>query len=136
VGVVLQHPVSFSGDSECAAINYLELLPTVTFNFKSGWFGGYGDFEWQFDWNSNDAATIPLSVQAGKVSLAGQAGLSVSMEGVWYPVHPSNVPYAVWGARVNAILFFPGMMAGGNKRKDAAVPHGSSGRVDLPAPAL
>ena len=91
-GLVLQNPVSFAGDPDRPAVNNLVLTPTLTYNLPRGWFAGYSDFEWVFDWRNGGRATIPVGVQAGKIFTAGSVPVSLSLEGAWFPVRPDSFP--------------------------------------------
>ena len=43
------------------------ITPTFTFNLKEGWFVGFSDYNFSFNWESGGAVTVPLGVQVGKV---------------------------------------------------------------------
>jgi hypothetical protein len=80
-GAVLQNPISYAGSSSRSDVNTLEITPTLTYNLPRGWFAGYSDFNWAFDWKQGGAATIPLGLQAGKIFRMGQVPVSFSIEG-------------------------------------------------------
>ena len=81
VGLVFQNPISFAGPSERPAVNALSIQPTLTYNFPEGWFAGFSDFSFSFDWTDGGAATIPLGVQVGKVAKLGRRHFVLSAEG-------------------------------------------------------
>lgn len=80
-GVVMQNPISFAGASDRPSVNSLSISPTLTYNFPQGWFAGYSDFEWSFNWENNGSAAIPLGIQAGKVVRIGKRHFVFSVEG-------------------------------------------------------
>jgi hypothetical protein len=92
IGAVVQNPISFAGSSDRPAVNSLFITPTITYNLHHGWFAGYSDFEWSFDWRDSGAATIPLGAQAGKIFRLGKVPVSLSLEGAWFPVRPDSSP--------------------------------------------
>lgn len=65
-GAVFQNPVSFAWESGRETVNSLSLTPTLTYNLSGGWFGGYSDFDWTFDWQKDGAATIPVGLPIGR----------------------------------------------------------------------
>jgi len=80
-GLVFQNPISFAGPSERPAVNTLSIQPTLTYNFRGGWFAGMSDFAVEFDWTDGGAATVPLGVQVGKVVKLGRRHFVLSAEG-------------------------------------------------------
>lgn len=113
VGALIQNPISIGGDSTRAAVNQLQVTPTLTYSLRGGWFVGLGDFNWTLDWEAG-TTLIPLVLQFGKVTKIGKQGVSLSAEvGPWV-VHP-DPPYPVWGVRVSVGFLFPGVVIG--KRK-------------------
>jgi hypothetical protein len=92
VGAVLQNPISFAGSSSRPAVNALSITPTLTYNLPHGWFAGYSDFDWSFNWKEGGTATIPLGVQVGKVFKLGKVPVSLSVEAANNVVRPSGAP--------------------------------------------
>ena len=92
LGAVAQNPISFAGSSSRPPANALSITPTLTYNLPHGWFAGYGDFDWTFDWEHGGAATIPVSLQAGKIFRIGKVPVSLSLEGAWFPCAPTAPP--------------------------------------------
>jgi hypothetical protein len=70
----------------------------------NGWFAGYSDFDWSFDWRNGGAATIPLGVQTGKVFKLGKVPVSLSLEGAWLPVRPDGSPEWLIGVELTVIF--------------------------------
>ena len=89
-GLVLQNPISFAGPSERPDVNALTISPTLTYNFEKGWFAGYSDFVWQFNWEDGGAATIPLGLQVGKVLRLGKRPFIFSAEAAKLVARPSD----------------------------------------------
>jgi hypothetical protein len=104
-GVVVENVTSFAGPSGRAAVNTLTITPTLTYNLSHGWFAGYSDFDWTFDWENGGAATIPLGIQAGKIFTLGKVPVSLSVEGAWLATRPSDDPD--WLVCVEFTVIFP-----------------------------
>jgi len=104
LGAVFENPVSFAGDSSRDSVNALSITPTLTYNLPHGWFGGYSDFDWTFDWKNNGGTTIPVGLQVGKVFKLGSMPCSFSVEGAYVAVPPSDAPEWVVGFEFNLIL--------------------------------
>ena len=77
---------------------------TLTYNLPGGWFGGYSDFDWIFDWENSGAATIPVGLQVGRVFSIGSMPFSLSVEGGYNMVRSSNFPEWVVGIELNWIF--------------------------------
>ena len=95
--------LTFSGgcSRECVDASYI--TPTLTYKMPGGWFGGYSDFDWIFDWE-NDEATIPVGLQIGKVFSLGSVPFSFSLEGAYNVVRPADTPQWLVGIELNWIL--------------------------------
>jgi hypothetical protein len=104
-GAVVQNPISYAGDSSRPPVNALSLTPTLTYNLPQGWFAGYSDFEWTFDWKSSGSATIPLGLQVGKIFKLGKVPVSLSLEGAWMAVRPDDAPQ--WLVALELSVIFP-----------------------------
>ncbi len=90
VGAVLQNPISYAGSPNRPDVNNLIVTPSLTYNLPEGWFAGYSDFNWVFDWKDHGAATFPVGLQVGKVFTIGKQPLSFSLEGGYYAARPSS----------------------------------------------
>jgi hypothetical protein len=104
-GAVFQNPISFAGDQSRADVSALIITPTITWTFSNGWFAGYSDFDWTFDWKNDGQATIPLGLQAGKVVSLNSLPISLSIEGSWLAVSPDESPEWLFG--FECVLIFP-----------------------------
>ena len=96
LGGVVQNSTSFAGNSSRPNVNALTIGPTLTYNLPHGWFAGYSDFDWTFDWANGGAATIPVGVQVGKVFSIGKVPVSLSIESAYNVVRPSGVGVPEW----------------------------------------
>lgn len=105
MGAVFQNQISFAGNSSREDVNTLFITPTITWNFPDGWFAGYSDFDWTFNWRNDGEATIPLGLQGGKVISLGSTPVSLSIEACWVAVHPDNFPE--WLLGFECVLIFP-----------------------------
>jgi hypothetical protein len=103
-GAVFQNPISFAGESSRDSVNTLTITPTLTYNLAGGWFGGYSDFDWIFDWKNNGEATIPIGFQLGRVFAVDSVPLSLSLEAGYNVVRPSDSPEWLIGIELNWIL--------------------------------
>jgi hypothetical protein len=90
VGLVLQNPISIAGPSERPSVNSLEIQPTLTYSFPDGWFGGFSDFSFTFDWTDGGAATIPVGLQVGKVTTIGKRHFVLSVEAATLVARPDD----------------------------------------------
>ena len=90
VGAVLQNPISYAGSPNRPDVNNLIVTPSLTYNLPEGWFAGYSDFNWVFDWKDHGAVTFPVGLQVGKVFTIGKQPLSFSLEGGYYAARPSS----------------------------------------------
>ncbi len=89
-GAVLQNPISYAGSPNRPDVNNLIVTPSLTYNLPEGWFAGYSDFNWVFNWKDHGAATFPVGLQVGKVFTIGKQPLSFSIEGGYYAARPSS----------------------------------------------
>jgi hypothetical protein len=104
IGFVLENPISVGGDPTRPAVNALSVIPTLTYNFSSGWFAGYSDFELSFDWE-NGGAAVPVGVQVGRIVSLGARHFLVSGEGGVYVARPNpEAPQWVVGVEVTWII--------------------------------
>ena len=106
IGAIIQNQISFAGDPSRPAVNTLLLTPTCTWTLNGGWFVGYSDIDWSYDWRNDHDLTIPLGIQAGKVHHLGKLPLSVSAEAAWMGERPDYFPE--WFFGFECIFIFPG----------------------------
>lgn len=104
-GAIVQNLVSFAGDSSRPNVNGMLITPTLTYNLPKGWFAGYSDFDWSFDWENGGEATIPLGLQAGKIFKLGKVPVSLSLEGAWNVVRADGAPN--WLVGLEFTVIFP-----------------------------
>lgn len=103
-GAVFQNPASIAGESSRADVNAMSITPTLTYNFRSGWFLGHSDFDFVFDWKQDGEATIPLGIQVGKVFSIGKDHFSFSAEAAYSVARPDAFPRWLFGFELNWIL--------------------------------
>jgi hypothetical protein len=96
VGVVLENPISFAGDSSRADLNELIVTPALTYSMPRGWFAGLGQYSITFDWEDDGAATIPLGLQIGKLVKPWKRPISLSVEAGKYAAWPAGTPDPGW----------------------------------------
>lgn len=106
IGAVAQNPISFAGDPGRPDANALSITPTLTYNLPHGWFAGYSDFDWSFNWKNGGAATIPLGAQVGKIFQIGKVPVSLSLEAAWIPVRPSDSSVPHWFVGLEFTVIF------------------------------
>lgn len=107
VGAVIQNPVSVNSTSHRPASNVLAITPTLTYNLPRGWFVGYSDFDWTFDWEANGDATIPLGLQVGRVYGIGSQPVSLSLEAGYNVSRPDDSSVPRWMIGIEFTLLFP-----------------------------
>jgi hypothetical protein len=110
VGAIFQNPVSLDSSSHRPKVNALSVAPTLTYNLPDGWFVGYSDFNWSFNWEEAGGSTIPLGIQAGKVVRIDKQPFSLSLEAGYNLVRPTDdtgIPGWMIGIEMTAL--FPGM---------------------------
>jgi hypothetical protein len=92
LGAVAENPISYAGSPNRPFANQLTITPTLTINLPKGWFAGWDDFDFTVDWENGNAVTIPAGLQFGKIFTIGKRPFSLSLEGAWVPVRPSDTP--------------------------------------------
>ena len=95
-GAIIQNPISYAGSPNRPAANNMIITPTFTFNLAEGWFVGLSDYNFNFNWESGGAATVPLGLQVGKVVTLGKQPVSLSVEAGGAAVRPSGTPNPGW----------------------------------------
>lgn len=109
-GIVVQNPASLNSGSRHQKANALSITPTLTYTRPDGWFAGYSDFDWTFDWESNGDATIPLGVQLGRVFKIGNQAFNASVEAGYNVVRPSDSSTPRWMIGFEFTALFPGVL--------------------------
>jgi hypothetical protein len=107
VGAIFQNPVSLNSSSHRPNVNALTIAPTLTYNLPDGWFVGYSDFNWSFNWEQAGGSTIPLGIQAGKIVHIGKQPFSLSLEAGYNVVHPNydtGTPRWMIGIEITALF--------------------------------
>ena len=105
LGMILQNPISFAGESDRDGVNALLVQPILQYNLPRGWYVSMGDFSWTFDWKDHGQATIPLALQVGRVfPLFGQQW-NLAAEPFYLIAHEGPSPR--WGFRFGFSLLLP-----------------------------
>lgn len=91
-GAVLQNPISYAGSPNRPSVNSLIITPTFTYSLEKGWFVGISDYNWNFNWENDGAALVPLGVQIGKVFSIREHAFSASIEAGGAAARPSGTP--------------------------------------------
>jgi hypothetical protein len=105
LGVIVQNPISFAGDSDRPDVNQMLIQPIAQYNFPKGWYASIGDFTWSFDWENGGAPTIPLALQVGRVVKIGGLVWNLAMEGEYTVANAGGAP--IWSLRFGVSLLIP-----------------------------
>jgi len=105
IGVIVQNPISFAGESDRESVNSLLLQPIGQYNLSRGWYASVGDFTWSFDWTNAGKATIPLAFQVGRVLPIFGQHWNLAIEPFYLVAHDGPSPR--WGFRLGASLLLP-----------------------------
>lgn len=104
-GVVTYNVTSYAGDSSRPDVNTLSVQPIITYHLPKGWYVGWGDLNFTFNWENGGAATLPLSVLGGNVFKIGEQHIDLSFEPFYTPIHDGPAPQ--WGFNLNWTFLFP-----------------------------
>lgn len=105
LGVIVQNPISFAGDSDRDSVNQLLIQPIAQYNLPNGWYVSMGDFAWTFDWEAGAEATIPLAFQVGRVVPFFGQQWNLALQPFYTVAHAG--PSARWGIRFGFSLLLP-----------------------------
>jgi hypothetical protein len=103
LGVFLQNPISFAGDSKRADTNALSLQPFVTCQLGHGWFIR-SQPQMLFDWKSGNQV-LPVDLGVGRVFKIGRQDVSLFVEPFWNISHDGPAPR--FGIAFGASLLYP-----------------------------
>lgn len=104
VGGVFQNPIALSSQNPA---NVLLFSPSISYSLPGGWFAGWSDFNWSVNWEQGAAVTLSVGLQVGKVVRILDQPFSLSVEGGYNVLRPSNgdgVPYWMAGFALAAIF--------------------------------
>ena len=108
VGVLIQNPISFAGDSERKDVNAMILQPFVSYQFSNGWFVR-SQPQMLFNWK-NGNQQMPLDVGAGRVFKIGRQNVSCFVEPFWNVTHDGPAPK--YGITFGITLLYPDFWQG------------------------
>lgn len=104
IGGLVQNPISFAGDPDRSSVSYFLFEPL--FSLMLGrWYVGSASFDWTYDWKQN-AWTIPLGVQVGRVTRIGKLDYDLSIAFQRTVVHEVE-PVPEWGFQFQVTLLLP-----------------------------
>ena len=105
-GALVENPISFAGDSDRDAVSTLLVQPIATRHFKDGWYAGWGELPFSYEWLNGDY-DIPLNVRIGKVTKLGKAPVNVFVEPFYTPSSFQRQGQPEWGIKFNLTFLFP-----------------------------
>ncbi len=103
VGVLLQNPISFAGDSERKEVNAMTVQPFVAYQLGNGWFIR-SQPQLVFNWK-NGNQQLPLDIGFGRVFKIGQQDVNCFIEPFWNITHDGPAPK--YGVTVGVSLLYP-----------------------------
>jgi hypothetical protein len=108
VGVVVQNPISFAGDSDRKEVNAMVLQPFVTYQLGNGWFIR-SQPQMVFNWK-NGKQLLPLDLGAGRVFTIDGQNVSCFVEPFWNIAHDGPAPK--YGIMFGVSLLYPDFWQG------------------------
>ncbi len=103
VGVVVQNPISFAGDSDRKEVNAMVLQPFITYQLGDGWFIR-SQPQMVFNWK-NGKQLLPLDIGVGRVFSVGEQNVSCFVEPFWNIAHDGPAPK--YGITFGVSLLYP-----------------------------
>jgi hypothetical protein len=88
IGVLVQNPISFAGESRRPDVNEMTLQPLIVKTLRGGYFVRT-DGILTFDWKRGGATTIPVNLAFGKVLKIGSRPVSAYIQPEWTVHHPT-----------------------------------------------
>jgi hypothetical protein len=90
LGMLVQNPISFAGESDRRDVNYMILTPFFSYQFDKGWFVR-SQPQIFLNWR-NGKQLIPLDLGVGRVFKVGRQNLSCYLEPSWNISHDGPAP--------------------------------------------
>ena len=87
-------------------VNKLFFQPVVVRHFSEGWYAGWGDLPFTFNWKRDGKAEIPINLRIGKVQKFGDLPMNIFFE-PFYTIDHEGLGSPSWGAKINVTLLFP-----------------------------
>jgi hypothetical protein len=101
---------SVAGDGDREDVNKLFAAPVVIYHFaeladQKGWYAGYSDELWNFDWKDDGRASMPIGGRVGRVfSVAGQP-INLFLQSDYWVADRGTDP--VWDIKLSLTFLFP-----------------------------
>ncbi|MCD6392015.1 MAG: hypothetical protein J7M40_00765 [Planctomycetes bacterium] len=105
-GGLVQNPISIAGDSDRNAVSTLLVQPIATRHFKDGWYAGWGEIPFSYEWLNGDY-NIPLNMRLGRVTKLGNAPVNMFIEPFYTPSSFQREGQSEWGIKFNLTFLFP-----------------------------
>ncbi len=114
LGFFVQNWTSFAGDSSRPRpnVNQMNLQPIAAYFLPGGWSIGYSGnilANWKAD--ENNAWTVPLGLNVGKVFKFGILPVKISVAGQYMPIHPDTFGQK-WNIQVQFTPVIPKLIKG------------------------
>ncbi len=103
VGVLIQNPVSFAGDSDRKDVDAMVVQPFVSYQFGDGWFVR-SQPQMVFNWK-NGKQLLPLDLGFGRVFRVGGQNVNCFVEPFWNIAHDGPAPK--YGVTFGISLLYP-----------------------------
>jgi hypothetical protein len=107
LGVLGWNQTSFassrSGEED---VNMLFFQPLAVHHFSEGWYAGWGDLPFTFDWKRDGHADIPLNARVGKVLKVGEQPINTFVQ-PFYTIDHAGAGSPDWGFKANLTFLFP-----------------------------
>jgi hypothetical protein len=87
-------------------VNALTVQPVAIRHFSEGWYAGWGDMPFTFDWKRDGHADIPLNVRVGHVMKVGKQPINLFVQ-PFYTIDHAGAGSPDWGFKINLTLLFP-----------------------------
>lgn len=101
---------SVAGDGDREDVNQLFAAPIVVYHFadlagQKGWYAGYTDELWNFDWKDDGKASMPIGGRMGRVfSVFGQP-INLFLQSDYWVADRGTDP--VWDIKLSLTFLFP-----------------------------
>lgn len=106
LGLIVQNPISFAGDSGRPDVNRLIWQPIFVYWLPRQWYLGLQGTAKTINWENDAAATIPLSARIGKITFFGPRAINVFVEPEYTVVH-DETPVPEWSIQLGFNFLFP-----------------------------
>jgi hypothetical protein len=108
LGMLIQNPISFAGDSNRRDVSYMIVQPFLTYQFDHGWFVR-SQPQILFNWR-NGKQVVPLDLGAGRVFKIGRQSVNCFIEPFWNLSHDGPAPS--YGITLGISFLYPNFWQG------------------------